>query len=270
MVEVSGEEGLVHLVHSGVGDVAAHPRVLILARAHSKVVVVERFVGGAAFDNAVTEVVVQDGAQVEHHVWHTGGSARVHRVGVRQHRDSRYHHVGATLGGDIVRTDLHATLQGPGAEATADGLYLLDGGQHCDNHTVLTHAVPHCTSRELYRGVMGGKATAVFNGLIVVEEDAQRTDAALTNHNVLLSDGATVNTKPELLIYADDVKCSHGTTVGQLDARAVAYLRSRGIPRGVAERMLVEGFVADLVDRVEHAGLRESLRALVSARLEAM
>jgi Fe-S cluster assembly protein SufD len=163
------------------------------------------------------------------------------------------------LGGALVRNDLRVVLDGEGAECILNGLYLLDGGQHVDNHTEIEHRRPRGTSFELYKGILSGNAHAVFNGKIVVCPDAQKTDARQTNKNLLLSENAAVNTKPQLEIHADDVKCSHGSTIGQLDADALFYLRSRGIGMAEAQSLLSYGFASDVVGRIRVPSLRARL-----------
>ena len=174
------------------------------------------------------------------------------------------------LGGENIRNDLEVHLNGRGARAKLNGLYLLSGTQHVDNQTLLDHAVPDCHSEESYKGVLGGRSHGIFNGKILVQKDAQKTDANQSNRNLLLSDNANVDTKPQLEIYADDVKCSHGTTVGQLDDLALFYLRSRGIPRLEALNILVNAFTQDLVNDVEDPTLGARVKALVDASLVAI
>ena len=174
------------------------------------------------------------------------------------------------FGGRLVRNDLSFHLLGSGAEVQLNGLYLADGKQHVDNHTTVEHAVPHCDSRETYRGILGGKASAVFNGRVHVHPDAQRTDAQQSNQNLLLTDDAIIHTKPELEIYADDVKCTHGATIGQLDREALFYLRSRGLAHDEARRMLVDSFAAEIVRRIGDEPLRDELTEAVVARLPGM
>jgi Fe-S cluster assembly protein SufD len=164
-----------------------------------------------------------------------------------------------TLNGALIRNDVHVALDGEGSECVLNGLYLLDGKQHVDNHTEIEHAKPHATSRELYKGILSGAAHAVFNGKILVHKDAQKTDARQTNKNLLLSEQAVVNTKPQLEIHADDVKCSHGSTIGQLDKDALFYLRSRGLDAAEAQSLLSYAFASDLVGRIRIAPLRARL-----------
>jgi Fe-S cluster assembly protein SufD len=172
-----------------------------------------------------------------------------------------------SLGGRIVRNDANALLDGEGAECTLNGLYLADGERLVDNHTMIDHAKPHCPSHEIYKGILGGKARAVFNGKIVVRPDAQKTDAKQTNRALLLSDEASINTKPQLEIFADDVKCTHGAAIGQLDEDAIFYLRARGLTYFEARDMLIHAFAGDILDRVRIESLKMALEGELYAQL---
>jgi Fe-S cluster assembly protein SufD len=250
----------------------SHPRNLIVAERGSQLTLVERHVGLAEanyFTNGVTEVVVGDGAHLDHYKVQQEGPAAYHVAvtQVYQGRDSRFstHFVG--FGGSLVRNEVRVLLDAEGSEATVNGLYLASGTQHMDNHTVLDHAMPRCASHELYKGILSDRAHGVFNGKIYVRQDAQKTDAKQTNQTLLLSDDATINTKPQLEIYADDVKCTHGATVGQLDADALFYLRSRGIGIEQARGLLLFAFANDVIQRIRIDSLRESLeRTLLATR----
>jgi Fe-S cluster assembly protein SufD len=262
----------VEIVHgSGETGEARHPRTLILAGAGSQATVVERFEGrptAPALTNAVAEIVLGAGA-VLHHVrvldegegWHVGAVAAV------QERDSQLHSHNVCLGAALARLDIGSRLAGTGAECVLNGLYLAEGHEHVDNHTTLEHASPHCPSRELYKGILWGSARAVFNGRIVVRPDAQKTDAKQSNRNLLLSGQATVYTRPQLEIYADDVKCTHGATIGQLDQEALFYLRARGIGEGEARSLLLRAFAAEILDRIPVPALRQELDRTVAERL---
>ena len=172
------------------------------------------------------------------------------------------------IGGPLVRDDVHVLFAGREGEATLDGLFVVSGRQHVDHHTSLDHAVPDCRSRELYKGVLSGAGRGVFNGAVIIRPDAQKSDSAQRNPNLLLSEDATIHTKPELQIWADDVKCAHGATVGQLDADALFYLRARGIDDTAARSMLVHAFAREVVERIEHPGLRADVDAWVEARMD--
>lgn len=171
------------------------------------------------------------------------------------------------LGAQLGRNDLTTVLDGEGAEALLNGLYVATGTQLIDNHTTIDHAKPHCASREFYKGVLDGKSTGVFNGKIIVRKDAQKTDSKQSDKNLLLSEDAVINTKPQLEIYADDVKCTHGATIGQIDAESIFYLRSRGIGLEEARKLLIVAFANDIIDRVKYQPLRERLNAELLARL---
>jgi Fe-S cluster assembly protein SufD len=166
------------------------------------------------------------------------------------------------LGGRLVRNDANVTLS-EGTEATLNGLYIVNGTQHIDNHTEIDHAKPHGTSHELYKGILDGKATAVFNGRIIVRKDAQKTDSKQTNKNLVLSDEAVIDTKPELQIFADDVRCTHGATIGQLDEEALFYLQSRGIERAQARSLLTYAFAQDILDRVKVQSIKDQLEKVL-------
>jgi Fe-S cluster assembly protein SufD len=170
-----------------------------------------------------------------------------------------------SLGGALVRNDIGATLS-EGAEATVNGLYLVNGTQHVDNHTVIDHAKPHGSSHELYKGILDGHASAVFNGRIIVRKDAQKTDSKQTNKNLVLSDDAVIDTKPELQIFADDVRCTHGATIGQLDAESLFYLQSRGIGKAQARSLLTQAFAQDIIDRIKIPELRNQLEKVLSEK----
>jgi Fe-S cluster assembly protein SufD len=213
--------------------------------------------GRAHFTNAVIEVDVGANARVELTVVQRENDAALHAslTAVRLARDARFASRVVTLGGRLVRNDLCVVLAGEGAECALDGLYLGTGERLVDNHSLVDHAVPHCASRQLYKGVLGGASRGVFRGRVIVRPGAQKTDAAQTNPNLLLSDAAEIDSKPQLEIYADDVKCSHGSAIGRLDENALFYLRSRAIGEREARALLTHGFAAEIL-----AGLPEPLR----------
>jgi Fe-S cluster assembly protein SufD len=248
----------------------AHPRNLILAGESSQLTLVEAYLGledEVYFTNAVTELAVGENAVLDHYKLQRESEEAFHiaNTQIYQARSSVLcsHYMG--FGGALVRNEVRALLDAPGCECTLNGLYLAAGRQHMDNHTVIDHARPHCASHELYKGILDGKAHGVFNGKIFVRQDAQKTDAKQTNQTLLLSDDATINTKPQLEIYADDVKCTHGATVGNLNADQLFYLRSRGLDVEAARALLIFAFANDIVGRVRVEALRERLeRKLVS------
>jgi Fe-S cluster assembly protein SufD len=245
--------------------VAVQPRTLILVGAAAQCAIVETYTGaGRYFTNAVTEIVAGEGAVVDHYkvqrestdAFHVGA----HFVSVG--RSANFTSTSIALGGALVRNGVSVTLS-EGSDATLNGLYIVNGTQHVDNHTAIDHAKPHGTSHELYKGILDGKASAVFNGRILVRKDAQKTDSKQTNKNLVLSDEAVIDTKPELQILADDVRCTHGATIGQLDAEAMFYLQSRGIGKSDARSLLTWAFAQDIVDRVRIVPLRNSLERIL-------
>ncbi|MEP6993626.1 MAG: Fe-S cluster assembly protein SufD [Acidobacteriota bacterium] len=244
----------------------SYPRILILAGEGSQASVVESYSGdGRYFTDAVTEVALSAGAILEHYKLQQESVAafHVHTLAARLGRSSRFTSHNIALGGALARTDIHVTLDAEGAECTLNGLFVGAGTQHIDNHTVIDHAKPRCASRELYKGVMDGASRGVFHGTIIVRPDAQKTDAIQTNKNLLLSREALVNSTPALEIFADDVKCKHGSTTGQLDAAALFYLRARGIGETEARALLTYAFAADVANRITVP----AIRALVEEKL---
>jgi Fe-S cluster assembly protein SufD len=245
--------------------VAGHPRTVILVGANAQCAIVERYRGtGRYLTNAVTEIVAGEGAIVDHYRVQQESREAFH-VSTMQAtvgRSANFSSHSISLGGALVRNDAGAVLS-EGTEATLNGLYIVNGTQHIDNHTAIDHAKPHGTSHELYKGILDGRSSAVFNGRILVRKDAQKTDSKQTNKNLVLSDDAVINTKPELQIFADDVRCTHGATIGQLDAESLFYLQSRGIGREDARRLLTYAFAQDIVDRVKVQSLRDSLERIL-------
>jgi Fe-S cluster assembly protein SufD len=260
-------------VTTGAGAPAImHPRNLIVAGAKSQCFIVERYCSLADapdFTNAVTEVVVGEGAIVEHDkVQHESMSAyHVAATHVTLGGSSVYTSNAFSFGGAIVRNTITAVMHGEGIECTLNGLSLATGTQHVDNHTAIDHATPRCNSHELYKSILDGSSRGVFNGKIFVRQDAQKTDAKQTNKTLLLSDTAVIDTKPQLEIFADDVKCTHGATVGALDAESVFYLRSRGISADLARDILTYAFANDVTGRVKIEPVRVELERMLLARL---
>jgi len=244
---------------------AAHPRTLILVGANAQCTIIETYKGtGIYLTNAVTEIVVGDGAVVDHYKVQQESTQAYHVATLQAAlgRSSNFSSNSISLGGALVRNDVNAVLS-EGTEATLNGLYLVNGTQHVDNHTVIDHAKPHGTSHELYKGILDGSAHAVFNGRIIVRKDAQKTDSKQTNKNLVLSDDAVIDTKPELQILADDVRCTHGATIGQLDAESLFYLQSRGIGKAEARNLLTYAFAQNIVDRIKVQPLRDSLERIL-------
>jgi len=248
-----------------------HPRTLIVAERHSKLTVLESYVGlgdASYFTNAVTEVDLADGATVTH-VRLQQESARAFHVGTvetRQGRDSHWVSFSFAAGAKLSRINVYTALDGEGCGATLNGLYMLDGDQHCDHQTRIEHVQPNCYSRELYKGILDGASHGVFNGKVYVHPLAQKTDGKQTNNTLLLSDQARIDAKPQLEIFADDVKCTHGATVGRLDQTALFYMKSRGIAADTARKLLTYAFAADVLETIELPAVRDALEALTLAR----
>ena len=251
----------------GADQCARHPRTLVVAGRNANLTVVETYTGPEGpryFTNAVTEIVVEEGAQVEHYRLLSESSAAFH-VGttrVHQAKDSSFSSASFSLGTSLARNDFAVALDGPGAYCSLNGLYYTGQGQHIDNLISIDHAQPHCTSRLNYKGILDGDSRAVFGGEVVVRRNAQKSDAQQTDKNLLLSENAEVDSKPSLMIYADDVQCSHGATAGQIDAQTLFYLRSRGLDLETASRMLVQAFAREIVDTVKPETLRDYLESL--------
>ena len=252
------------------GGSMSHPRLLIVAGEASQATVLERYVGqGAAFTNAVGEVWLGVNAVVDHYKLQEEAADAFHIAGMFLHaaRGGTFSSHSLTFGGRLVRNDVIATLDGEGVDCTLNGLYVGRGAQLIDNHTTIDHAMPHCGSHEVYKGILADQARAVFNGKIIVRPDAQKTDAKQTNKALLLSDDANVNSKPELEIFANDVKCTHGAAIGQLDDAAMFYLRSRGLGIAESRAMLVRAFAGDILNRVKIEPVRTYLEGILTARL---
>ena len=234
-----------------------HPRVWISVGEGSAVTVVEEYLGEgetASFTNAVTEIETGENARVEHIRLQREGSSGFH-IGSLSARLARNAHLishSLSTGGKLVRIDIDAVLAEEGAETTLNGLYLPTARQHVDHHTHVDHAAPHTSSRQVYKGVLGGKSRGVFNGRVVIRSGAQKVEAAQANHNLLLSREALVNTNPELEIFADDVKAQHGATIGQIEEEHLFYLRSRGLTAAEARRLMIFAFANEMLDR--HSG----------------
>jgi Fe-S cluster assembly protein SufD len=247
------------------------PRTLIAAGPTAEATIVEHYVGtgGETLTVPVTEFQLAPGAVVRHaRLQEESREARhIALQTARLGRDSRLESVALNVGAALSRTDIEAELGAPGAHASLDGLYLVEDNQHTDTQLKVRHAAPHCTSHELYKGILDGKSRAVFLGRIMVDEGAQKTDAIQSNRNLLLSQGALVNSNPQLEILADDVRCTHGSTVGRLDEEAIFYLRSRGIDRATAESLLTYAFAAEVVGLVPVEEVRERIERHLVARL---
>ncbi len=265
----------IHLVCvTAPGDVPVMvaPRIFVVVGEQAQVSIVERYEGPEGqpvLTTAVTEFLVGPGAVVDHVKVQQEASSTFHLAStfVHLHRASTFTSQAITFGGRIARNDISAVLAGEGAECTLNGLYVADGETLVDTHTTIDHAQPHCPSHEVYKGILAGKAKGVFNGKIIVRPDAQKTDAKQTNKALLLSGEATINTKPQLEIFADDVKCTHGATVGQLDDDQLFYLRARGIALADARNILIHAFASDVLNGIKHDALREQLEVALVEKL---
>ena len=260
------------VVTGGNQPVVAHPRVLIVAGENSQVRVAQTFIGApdtAYFNNAVIEVVVGPGALVQLYTDQRESDQAFHIANIQAHVEAKgvFESHAFSTGARIMRHDIGIGLKGEGADCTMNGVYLADGERLMDTHTSLDHAMPHCTSHEIYKGILAGKGKAVFNGRIIVQLDAQKTDAKQTNRALLLSDDATINSNPQLEIFADDVKCTHGAAVGQLDEEAMFYLQARGLNRAEARDMLLHAFAGEVIAGLKIPALREQIESNFFSRL---
>ncbi len=251
---------------------AITPRNLIVAEEGAQATVIEHYAGtdGAVyFTNVVTQIFAAANAGIEHYKLQQEAMQAFHIAGIhaRQARDSRLMSHSITLGAALTRNDINTAFAAPGCDATLDGLYLVGGRQHVDNHTCIDHLQPNGTSREFYRGVLDGRSRAVFNGKVIVHPGAQKTNAQQANHNLLLTREAEIDTKPQLEIHADDVKCTHGATIGQIDENQLFYLRARGVEETMARSVLVHAFAHDLIERIRVTALRTRLEQILFARL---
>ncbi len=264
---------LIYLSTAGSEPTISHPRNLIVVGKNSQATIVESYVGlgdKVYFTNAVTEIVLGENSVVEHVRLQRESEKAFHisTLQVQQNRSSMFSGHSVSVGGALVRNDVNAVLDGEGVDCTLNGLYLVTGRQHVDNHTRIDHVKPHGTSRELYKGILDEESRGVFNGKVVVWKDAQKTDAKQTNKNLLLSEGAEINSKPQLEILADDVKCTHGTTVGQLEEEQLFYLRSRGLDREIAQGLLTQGFASETIGRIKIEAIRAGLEEILLTRFQ--
>lgn len=268
------EQPVYCLYVSATGDkpFVEHPRNLIVVEENSQVSIVEDYVSlensgsAVSFSNTVTELVAGQNAVVSHYmvVRPARDAYNVSTLRIQQGRASNVATHSVLLSGALVRNNVHPVLGGEGAECLINGLFMANGRQHMDNYMLVEHASPHCNSRQFYNGVLNGQAHGVFHGRIIVHKDAQKTDAKQTNRNLLLSDDAQIDTKPQLEIYADDVKCTHGATIGQVEENALFYLRSRGLDEAAAKHLLLLAFANECLDRMDSAEVRQHLERLVN------
>jgi len=271
-IEVDSPIHLLFVTDAVAAKSVMHPRNLIAVGRHAKATVVESYVSlsdAVYFTNAVTEVAIGEGATLRHYKMQREGMRAYHvgTIDAHQARDSHYFSFSLAIGGSLTRTNVYTTLDGEGCGSTLNGLYMLDGEQHCDHQTMIVHAQPNCYSREVYKGVLDGQSHGVFNGKVYVDPIAQKTDGKQTNNTLLLSDKAHIDTKPQLEIFADDVKCTHGATVGRLDEQALFYMKSRGVSRELARRLLTYAFAADVLETLEQQSVREELERMTLRRV---
>ncbi|HEX7708593.1 MAG TPA: Fe-S cluster assembly protein SufD [Thermoanaerobaculia bacterium] len=257
-------DGFIHLLFVGSGDgIWSHPRNVITVGRHAQVTIVETYVGnGSYFTNALTEITAAEGAVVDHYrvQFESPSAFHVGNVYIRQERAASVTSRAIALGSALARSETHVALAGEGATISLDGLFVGTGSQHLDNQTVIDHIHPHCESYELYKGVLDEKARGIFDGRIIVRPGAQKTVSRQENRNLLLSETAIVDSKPTLEIHNDDVKCNHGSTIGQIEQEPLFYLRSRGIGEEEARSLLIHAFASEIVDRMKIEPVREQVR----------
>ena len=251
---------------------ASFPRVLVLAEENSSATILESYVGigtGAYFTNSVIDIVAKPGARLQHYKVQRESNAAFHIANTSANISgiARYDTTSINLGAQLSRHDIDVRFSEEGGECAVDGLYMIGAEQHSDTHSVIDHSSAHCTSRQLYKGILDGESHAVFNGKVFVRHGAQQTDAQQTNKNLLLSKEARIDTKPQLEIFADDVKCAHGAAVGQLNEDEVFYLESRGINPALARNMLTYGFAEEVIDKIKIQSIKNQLDKLVLSQL---
>jgi len=259
---------LLYVSTGNAGPQMVHPRNLIIVEEDSQATVVEDYVSfnsGIFFSNIVTELVAGDAAVVSHYMIEREDqqACNVSTLRIQQGRSTNVASHAVLLGGALVRNNVHPVLAGEGADCLINGLFIGNHRQHMDNYMKVEHASPHCGSRQFYNGILDDYARGVFHGRIIVHKDAQKTDAKQTNRNLLLSDNAQIDTKPQLEIYADDVKCTHGATIGQMSEEALFYMRSRGVEEKAARALLLFAFANESLDRMKPGPVREFLQKLV-------
>jgi Fe-S cluster assembly protein SufD len=268
-------EGPIHLLFvSTAADTPRmlHPRNLLIFERESQATVIEEYVslgGGTIFCNTATELIAGENSTISHYMIEREDreAFNISTLRIQQERSANVSSHSLLLGGGLVRNNVHPVLAGEGGECLINGLFVGDGRQHLDNYMHVEHASPHCSSRQFYNGILDGKSHGVFHGRIVVHKDAQKTDAKQTNRNLLLSDDAQIDTKPQLEIYADDVKCTHGATIGQIEENALFYLRSRGVDEVSARRMLLMAFAGECLDRMTPGAARTHAERLIHEHL---
>ena len=258
------EISILNVVNNANSEQIIHPRIIIKAGKNSNITILEeiRFLGEMKnLVNSVTNFYLDEGANVEHVMIDdfSENTYQISNVLVKQKKDSTFSSYNYSNAKKLARKDFIVELKGRGSHCDLRGVYLADNDNHIDHHTIIEHEKEHCTSNELYKGILSGKSTGVFNGRIHVHDEAQKTDAIQSNQNILLSDNAIIHTKPELEIYADDVKCTHGATVGQLDEKGIFYLRARGIKRKEAQKMMMRAYVGEVLSGIRNNKTRDAL-----------
>jgi Fe-S cluster assembly protein SufD len=272
-MEVASPIHLLFISQANNGDApASFPRVLIIAEENSSATILESYsaIGtGAYFTNAIVDVVAKPGARIEHYKVQRENTSAFHvaTTSAQISRGARYDTASINVGAQLARHDIDVGFNEEGGECAVDGLYMIGAEQHSDTHSVIDHSSAHCTSRQLYKGVLDGKSHAVFNGKVFVRHGAQQTDAQQTNKNLLLSEDARVDTKPQLEIFADDVKCAHGAAVGQLNDDEIFYLESRGINPALARNMLTYGFAEEVIEKIKIESIQRELNEVVLNQL---
>ncbi|MEE8061542.1 MAG: Fe-S cluster assembly protein SufD [Gemmatimonadales bacterium] len=277
VVHVARETVVEHPIHvlyatdPSVGEGVSYPRTLVVLEPQARAAMVESYVGlsdGMYFTNAVSEVSLAVGARLDHYKIQRESEQAFHigTLEARQERDSHFESLSFAFGGAVSRTNIYTVLDGEGSNATLNGLYVVHGDQHVDHQTRIEHTQPNCTSREVYKGILDDRSHGVFNGKVYVHPIAQKTDGKQTNQNLLISPTAKVDTKPQLEIFADDVRCTHGATVGQLDEQAMFYCRSRGLSPAEAKTLLTYGFAADVLEQISSREVATYLERLVMQR----
>ena len=262
--ESEEEISILNIVNNVNSEQIIHPRIIIKAGKNSNITILEevRFLGEMKnLVNSVTNFYLEEGANVEHVMIddYSKNTYQISNILVKQKKDSNFSSYNYSNAKKLARKDFIVELKGRGSHCDLRGVYLADNDNHIDHHTIIEHEKEHCTSNELYKGILSGKSTGVFNGRIHVHDDAQKTDAIQSNQNLLLSDNAIIHTKPELEIYADDVKCTHGATVGQLDEKGIFYLRARGIKRKEAQKMMMRAYVGEVLSGIKNDKARDAL-----------
>jgi Fe-S cluster assembly protein SufD len=251
---------------------AAHLRNVVTLGKDAELTIIEHYASQGevvTLTNVVTEVTLADNAELHHYKLQQESKKAYHiaTLSATQAESSQWHTYNVSLGGGLVRNDIHSRLLGEQAHVTMDGLYIVNGTQHVDNHTRIDHAVPNTTSSELYKGVLDDNSHAVFNGKVVVHKDAQKTDANQKNQNLLLSRGCEIDTKPEMEIYADDVKCGHGSTVGQIDEDQLFFFRARGLDESTARNLLTYAFAAEVLENMPSTHIKNAFTKVIEQRL---